>query len=61
MEAVEGVGEMKKSLAIDEIALQKATKETDELIMVLQTENAAADKKRIEVGITKDMCINKKA
>jgi dynein heavy chain len=60
-EAVEGVGEMKKQLLKDDAELQKATKETDALITVLQKENAAAEEKQIEVGKTKDFCIAKKA
>jgi hypothetical protein len=52
---------MKKQLLKDDAELQKATKETDALITVLQKENAAAEEKQIEVGKTKDFCIAKKA
>ena len=60
LEAVEGVGEMKKLLQAEDVKLRQATEETNKLIAVLTVENEAAEKKTVEVQGTKEACIAKK-
>jgi len=61
LEATVGVGEMKEQLKEEDKKLQVAKDETDKLIATLTIENAAAEKKAIEVKATQDACIAQKA
>ena len=52
---------MKEQLKEEDKKLQVAKDETDKLIATLTIENAAAEKKAIEVKATQDACIAQKA
>jgi dynein heavy chain len=61
LEAGIGVSQMKEQLKEEDKKLQIAKDETDQLIATLTIENAAAEKKAIEVKATQDACIAQKA